>query len=133
MGESGFIRGMRNSPKGRLKQQLYDWGNTQESLVRRQKEWQKWEKAQGISAEERKWEQERLEGAMSRIRQEKAKMDRRLEQLSEEEQTYLFLRFQRGYGFEKIGLQMHMSRATLFRLQDRCLEKLLAAEEVETI
>lgn len=40
-------------------------------------------------------------------------------------------RFEKGYGIDYIGRRLYISRATVFRMQDRILEKLRQAE-IET-
>ena len=46
-------------------------------------------------------------------------------------QDYIRLRFEKGYGIDYIGRRLYISRATVFRMQDRILEKLRQAE-IET-
>ena len=81
--------------------------------------------------EEFKAERARLEGRLAEIWREKKRMDALLAGLEENEQEYIRLRFEKGYGIDYIGRRLYISRATVFRMQDRILEKLRQAE-IET-
>lgn len=50
-----------------------------------------------------------------------------MQDLEENEQEYIRLRFEKGYGIDYIGRRLYISRATVFRMQDRILEKLAAS------
>ena len=82
--------------------------------------------------EEFKAERARLEGRLAEIWREKKRMDALLAGLEENEQEYIRLRFEKGYGIDYIGRRLYISRATVFRMQDRILEKLRQAE-IETL
>lgn len=76
----------------------------------------------------------RLHGVIERILQEKALMDKLIEKMSAEEQHFIGLRYEKGYGYDYISLKLHQSRANCFRMQDRILKKLMEQEiNVETI
>ena len=81
--------------------------------------------------EEFKAERARLEGRLAEIWREKKRMDALLAGLEENEQEYIRLRFEKGYGIDYIGRRLYISRATVFRMHDRILEKLRQAE-IET-
>ena len=122
-----YVRRGMNSEKGQMKLRLLDWGCTVERCRRLQPE--------GIEntflQEEFKAERARLEGRLAEIWREKKRMDALLAGLEENEQEYIRLRFEKGYGIDYIGRRLYISRATVFRMQDRILEKLRQAE-IET-
>ena len=108
-----YVRRGMNSEKGQMKLRLLDWGCTVERCRRLQEELR------------------RLEGRLAEIWREKKRMDALLAGLEENEQEYIRLRFEKGYGIDYIGRRLYISRATVFRMQDRILEKLRQAE-IET-
>ena len=112
-----YVRRGMNSEKGQMKLRLLDWGCTMERCRRLQEEF--------------KAERARLEGRLAEIWREKKRMDALLAGLEENEQEYIRLRFEKGYGIDYIGRRLYISRATVFRMQDRILEKLRQAE-IET-
>ena len=57
-------------------------------------------------------------------------MDRQIEELGGEEQKFLLMRYGKGYSIDYICMKLHISRASLFRLQDKILQEL---EKVESI
>ena len=76
-------------------------------------------------------ETRRLRMEMVEILREKARIDGMIRKLTADEINFLQMRFEKGYGFDYIGAKMYLSRATLFRMQDRILDKMIA-EERET-
>lgn len=151
MGWKACVKGRMDSEKGRMKIRLLDWGRVAEQCGRRQETMKRLIKLReeqkklmeendspsvAILLEEidRKYEEEmaRLQGDILEKLEQKKQMDGLLQGLTEEEQKFVGLRFEKGHGFDYIGMKMCMSRATLFRVQDRILEKLLQAEEHET-
>ena len=52
-------------------------------------------------------------------------VDEMISKMKLDEKQFLQMRFEKGYGFEYISMKMHLSRATLFRLQDKVLEKMI--------
>ena len=67
----------------------------------------------------------RLRIEMVEILREKAKVDEMIKRMTIDEGMFIQMRFEKGYGFDYISMKMHLSRATLFRMQDRILEKML--------
>ena len=147
-GQSGEMK----EEKRKMKRTLWSWGQAMERFGWKAEELEKmegfyklqrkiWEGNSNPQAQralekaEREYEEKvmKLRLEMEGLLMEKARVDGLLRELSEEEQTYVRMRFEKGYGFEYICMKMHLSRATLFRMQDRLLEKLILAEEkVET-
>ena len=131
--------------KGELKRMLWDWGRTLERFswkeeelrklenfyVMRKKIWGKNESRKDFEKNEKQYEQEvkRLRLEMEEILQRKAQIDGWMKGLTEEERRFLELRFEKGYGFDYIGMKMYRSRATLFRIQEQALNKLILQKE----
>jgi DNA-directed RNA polymerase specialized sigma subunit len=67
----------------------------------------------------------RLRIEMVEILRDKARTEAWLQGLTEDERCFLGMRFEKGYGFDYIAVKMHLSRATLFRMQDKVLEKMM--------
>ena len=80
---------------------------------------------------DRKYEMEleRIRDGIEQTLQRKAEMDKRIEELDGEEQKFLLMRYGKGYSIDYVCMKLHMSRASLFRLQDKILQEL---EEVES-
>ena len=80
---------------------------------------------------DRKYEMEleRIRDGIEQTLRRKAEMDRRIEELDGEEQKFLLMRYGKGYSIDYVCMKLHMSRASLFRLQDKILQEL---EEVES-
>ena len=125
-----FVKREEDSEKGRMKLRLRDWGCAVERCRRTQEELRRLKEIEGGEMpqwkEEYDREKERLENKLQGIWREKKEMDGRIERLEENEQVYIRLRFEKGYGFDYIAARLYMSRATVFRLQDRVLKKLAA-------
>ena len=66
-------------------------------------------------------ELEHIRDGIAETLRRKAEMDRQIEELGGEEQKFLLMRY---------GMKLHISRASLFRLQDKILQEL---EKVESI
>ena len=151
MGWKAYVKGRLDSDKGRMKIRLLDWGDAMERCGRRQEEMkriiklreeQKELMAENDSAvvarmleeiqQQYEGDIEKLQGEILEIMEQKKQMDELLQKLTEEEQEYIQMRYGKGCGFDFIGMKLHMSRATLFRMQDRILEKLLQTEKDET-
>ena len=131
--------------KGELKRMLWEWGRTLERFswkeeelrklenfyVMRKKIWGKNENRKDFEKNEKQYEQEvkRLRLEMEEILQRKAQIDGWMQVLTEEERRFLELRFEKGYGFDYIGMKMYRSRATLFRIQEQALNKLILQKE----
>lgn len=134
----------RKKKIGEVKKRLWNWGQAMEQFNWKEEELQKlqifhemqrkvWEENPMPRAEQ---ELERIEkeyhGEVGRLRiemveilREKGRVDEMIRRLDRDEQTFLQLRFEKGYGFDYISMKMHLSRATLFRLQDKALEKMI--------
>ena len=142
------MKGRLNGDKGRMKVRLLDWGCAVDRCKKMQKEMarlqemreeqkkllekndlEKVEKCLKEIDEGYEREMERLETATLTLWKQKEEMERLIGKLAENEREYLELRYAKGYGFEYIEEKMYMSRATIFRLQDRILEKLLELEK----
>ena len=128
-----YVRKGLNSEKGQMKIRLLDWGCAVERCRRLQEELRRLEEMEGTDflQEEIRAEKARLEERLTEIWREKKRMDGLLAGLEENEQEYIRLRFEKGYGIDYIGRKLYISRATVFRMQDRILEKLRKAE-IET-
>lgn len=128
-----YVRKGLNSEKGQMKLRLLDWGCAVERCRRLQEELRRLEEMEGTDflQEEIREEKARLEERLVEIWKEKKRMDGLLAGLEENEQEYIRLRFEKGYGIDYIGRKLYISRATVFRMQDRILEKLRKAE-IET-
>ena len=128
-----YVRKGLNSEKGQMKLRLLDWGCAVERCRRLQEELRRLEEMEGTDflQEEIRAEKARLEERLAEIWKEKKRMDGLLARLEENEQEYIRLRFEKGYGIDYIGRKLYISRATVFRMQDRILEKLRKAE-IET-
>ena len=128
-----YVRKGLNSEKGQMKIRLLDWGCAVERCRRLQEELRRLEEMEGTDflQEEIRAEKVRLEERLAEIWKEKKRMDGLLAGLEENEQEYIRLRFEKGYGIDYIGRKLYISRATVFRMQDRILEKLRKAE-IET-
>lgn len=133
--------------KGKMKERLWNWGQAMERFSWKE---ERMKKLQGLYAMQREiWEGNETEKArkeleriekeyereikklqmeMVEILQEKARIDCRMQKLNTDEIDFLQMRFEKGYGFDYIGVKMYLSRATLFRMQNRILEKLIAEE-----
>ena len=74
--------------------------------------------------DEYRMEAGKLRIEMVEILREKARVDAFLQELTLDEATFVEMRFEKGYGFDYIAMKMHLSRATVFRIQDRVLEKM---------
>ena len=138
----------KKSKKGEMKERLRRWGTAMEVFNWKEEELKK---LQGLYAMQKKiWEGSETEKArkelermqkeyeaearrlrmeMVEILREKAWVDGRLRNLTANEICFLQMRFEKGYGFDYIGVKMFLSRATLFRMQDRILEKMMAEED----
>ena len=142
--EMAVMKEEKRKELAKMKQKLWDWGQTMEKFSWMEDEIRK---ATGLQEMRRKvWdgksekemqkmEQEysvvvgRLRIGMVELLREQARMNGMIDRLTLEEKQFVRLRFENGYGFDYIGVKMHRSRATLFRLQDRVLERLMDFEK----
>ena len=144
-----FDGGEMKEEKRRMKKLLWDWGQAMERFNWKEEELKKlqnfyemrkkiWGDAKGGKdgeKNERQYQREvkRLRLEMEGILMEREQMELWMKELTLEERMFLELRFEKGYSFDYIGMKMHRSRATLFRMQDQVLERLiLMQEKVET-
>ena len=138
----------RASEKRAMKRRLAEWGQALELCGRKQEELRRVEKLQQEQREilaENPTEQaraameqseggyaeaiRRIQGEIAAILRKKAEMDEQLCMLTGEEQSFVIMRYEKGYSLDYIGIKLHMSRATVFRIQQRALEKLLEMEK----
>lgn len=136
--------GNKQREKEEMKQRLWDWGTALDRFYRKEEELKKLleireaqRKIQERYPEEKihseflllEQEQQkdvvRLRIEMVEILRDKARTEAWLEGLTEDERCFLGMRFEKGYGFDYIAVKMHLSRATLFRIQDKVLERMM--------
>ena len=136
--------GNKQREKEEMKQRLWDWGTALNRFFRKEEELKKLQEIQEIQQKmhekypadkiheealllEQRYRKDivRLRIEMVEILREKARTEAWLEELTEDERCFVGMRFEKGYGFDYIAMKMHLSRATLFRIQDRVLEKML--------
>ncbi len=124
--------------KKEMKKKLNDWGT---ALVFCAKQQEQMKKLMRLKDDAKQMEQE-LEAYPSKIHHilkgyeinmaylqeeimlrmaQKNEIDRLVATLSTEEQTFLHLRYEKGYGYEYIAMQLHMGRSTCFRIHDKIL------------
>ena len=127
-----------------MKKRLWNWGNSMEQFNWKEEELQKmqvfhemqkkvWEEnateksQEELKQMEKEYRKEvgRLRIEMVEILREKGRIDEMIRRLDTDEQTFLQLRFEKVNGFDYISMKMHLSRATLFRMQERVLEKMI--------
>lgn len=147
MERQAYLERELKSKKGQMKKRLWNWGQALEKCAWKQDEMKKqmelWEMQREMREEQRtessrrnmrRMEKEYEEGVkrlqieMEEILLEKRKIDGMLKGLTMDEENFVRMRFEKGYGFEFIALKMHLSRATLFRMQEKILKKLIDAE-----
>ena len=136
--------GNKQREKEEMKQRLWDWGTALNRFFRKEEELKKLQEIQEIQQKMHekypadKIHEEalllgqryrkdivRLRIEMVEILREKARTEVWMEGLTEDERCFVGMRFEKGYGFDYIAMKMHLSRATLFRIQDRVLEKMM--------
>ena len=134
--------------KTEMKKQLQDWGKAMDWLCWKEEELKRLQMLYGAQKEiwsggakekreaelekirrEYNREADRIRREMVDILQKKADIDRKICRLNMDEEQFLRLRFEKGYGFDYIGMKMHLSRASLFRIQDRVLQKMMQGED----
>ena len=136
--------GNKQREKEEMKQRLWDWGTALDRFYRKEEELKKLQEIQEVQKKlQERYPEEtiqeeillleqaqrkdvvRLRIEMVEILRDKARTEAWLEGLTEDERCFLGMRFEKGYGFDYIAVKMHLSRATLFRMQDKVLEKML--------
>ena len=127
-----------------MKKRLWNWGNSMEQFNWKEEELQKmqvfhemqkkvWEEnateksQEELKQMEKEYRKEvgRLRIEMVEILREKGRIDEMIRRLDMDELTFMQLRVEKGNGFDYISMKMHLSRATLFRMQERVLEKMI--------
>ena len=136
--------GNKQREKEEMKQRLWNWGTALNRFYRKEEELKKLQEIQEVQRKlqerypEEKIHEEvllleqaqredvvRLRIEMVEILRDKARTEAWLEGLTEDERCFVGMRFEKGYGFDYIAVKMHLSRATLFRMQDKVLEKMM--------
>lgn len=143
--ESGmreYLAREKQSRKGKTKKMLLEWGGALDLCARKEEQLKK---AERLRQEHRKlWENSdspegrrilaeidlayerelrQIQEGIAEILRRKGEVDEKIGKLGGEEQMFLMLRFGKGYGFEYIAMKMHMSEASVFRMQDRILRE----------
>ena len=135
-----------------MKQRLWDWGTALDRFYRKEEELKKLQEIQEVQKKlQERYPEEtiqeeillleqaqrkdvvRLRIEMVEILRDKARTEAWLEGLTEDERCFLGMRFEKGYGFDYIAVKMHLSRATLFRMQDKVLEKMMESRRKSEI
>ena len=136
--------GNKQREKEEMKQRLWDWGTALDRFYRKEEELKKLQEIQEVQKKlQERYPEEtiqeeillleqaqrkdivRLRIEMVEILRDKARTEAWLEGLSEDERCFVGMRFEKGYGFDYIAVKMHLSRATLFRIQDKVLERMM--------
>lgn len=150
MSEMGEYLGQaERSEKGRIKRRLLDWGGALDLCGRKEEQLRKaerlrkehrkyWEESDSAEAKQILEEIDRVYGraleeikeSIAEILRGKAEMDERIGRLGMEEQMFLYMRFEKGYSFDYICMKLHMSRASIFRLQEKIFTELAEDESV---
>lgn len=144
MGIGEYLQEEMKSEKGQMKNRLWNWGQAVERCLWKEEDLQrlkemhqvryrmiKEEKGIGKKEKLQKLEEEyvrqmqEIREELNKIISEKKWMDEKIGKLDRDEEMFLRMRFEKGYGFDFIAIKMHLSRATLFRMQDRILKKLM--------
>lgn len=150
MGRKAYTKDLMEREKGEMKESLRNWGKAMDRFNWKEEELKK---ANGIyEVQKNFWrgqhtkrgerELERIEREyreragklrieMVEILREKRWMDEMIRGLTQDEQMFVEFRFEKGYGMEYIGTKMHMSHASVYRLQARILAKLIAKKKEE--
>lgn len=128
----------------RMKRLLLEWGGSLDICERKQEEIRKMMQMQEtcavLSKQGKHAEFQRilmryedgifcLQKEIQQILEMKKQMDEAIAVLTQEEQELLFLRYQKGYGYDHIAWKLHMGRSTCFRIHDKILQKLLDLEQ----
>lgn len=143
-----YLEQAEKNRKGQIKKKLLDWGGALDLCARKEEQLRKaerlrkehrkiWEESDSMDGRrilaeiDRKYEMEleRIRDGIEQTLQRKAEMDKLIEELDGEEQKFLLMRYGKGYSIDYVCMKLHMSRASLFRLQDKILQEL---EDVES-
>ena len=143
-----YLKKVAKTERGKMKKRLLEWGGSLELCRRKHEEIRKinrmiadvkileGERPLRVMIENEhnvledviaQYAQEirRITEHIGEIMTEKQKVDKMMEALTAEEQHFIFLRYEKGYGYDYISLKIHMSRAQCFRVNDRALDKLI--------
>ena len=132
--------------KSEMKQILWNWGKAMERFRWKEEELERLQEVHELQKKvagegeysKAEWEEvekeylsqrRRLRIEMVEILRQQAWTDKMIRRLNMDEQAFVQMRFEKGYGFEYIGLKMHLSRATVFRMQNKVLEKMCLLQE----
>ncbi len=128
--------------KKEIKKKLVDWGATLAFCSKQQEQMKKLmrlkEEAQQIQKDLQEYplhmhhivkgyemNMEYLQQEIIERIERKNEIDRLVSMLSIEEQEFLHLRYEKGYGYDYIALKLHMGRSTCFRIHDKILQVLV--------
>ena len=135
-----YLENAMKTEKARWKQNLFFWGGTMDLCRRKQSEIKRFkdfikenEKLAteviaevGIEKISERYKREiyKIEEEINVLLEKKGEMDIHIFRLSPEEQEFIYLRFEKGFGHDYISMKLHQSRANCFRMQNRILAKL---------
>lgn len=145
-----YLQKEAESTRGRVKRMLLEWGASLDQCGRKQEEIRKIlrlkAECEGLEAEVKSGSMEKgfslikeaydqniavLQEEIERKLTAKRKIDDMVATLLKEEQELLFLRYQKGYGYDYIALKLNMGRSTCFRIHDRILMELSKRMETD--
>ncbi len=139
--KEAYLQQAMKSDLGQMRCRLLYWGGALEICKRKQEEIKKLERLQQDAVrfvqepdgerlgEAYRKQIQRISEEIEQILEEKRQMDCCIARLGAEEQNFLYLRYEKGYGYEYIAMKLHMSRASCFRLGNKAVEALLEQEE----
>lgn len=138
-----YLQKEAKSTRGKVKRMLLEWGASLDQCARKQEEIRKIlrlkAECEGLARQTKNKQMEKgfslmeaaygqniavLQAEIERKLTEKRKMDEVVGMLTKEEQELLFLRYQKGFGYDYIALKLNMGRSTCFRIHDRILTEL---------
>lgn len=138
-----YLQKEAQSTRGKVKRMLLEWGASLDQCGRKQEEIRKIlrlkAECEGLADEAKSRNMVKgfsliaeaydqnialLQEEIERKLTEKRKIDDLVAMLSKEEQELLFLRYQKGFGYDYIALKLNMGRSTCFRIHDRILTEL---------
>lgn len=142
-----YLQKEAESNRGKTKRMLLEWGASLDQCARKQEEIRKMlrlkAECEGLAAQTKNKQMAKgfslmgeaydqniavLQAEIERKLTEKRMVDHMVGMRTKEEQELLFLRYQKGYGYDYIALKLNMGRSTCFRIHDRVLTEL--AEEM---
>lgn len=153
MSRQEYLKEVAKTKRGQMKLKLWNWGGALDLCRRKHEEIRKMNRmlddakrlAQAVPITEEvqkeyniafekivmQYQQEikNIQATIEEVLTKKNSMDKMIARLDTEEQEFLHLRYEKGYGYDYISLKIHMSRAQCFRLNEKALEKLVDMEE----